>query len=112
MKAELIDPVAFKRFYAFVFNYGREGIQKSLDVDSAIELWKILLAEKFGNLDLWCVYLKESGSVRAISKDTWDLLLEFATQVNSKFTNYDPDGAWPTLIDDFVEYAKNLEKKD
>lgn len=25
MRAELVDPVAFKRFYVFVFQYGREG---------------------------------------------------------------------------------------
>lgn len=31
-----------------------------------------------------------------------DLLLEFATQVNSTFSNYDPDGAWPSLVDSFV----------
>ena len=39
MKAELIDPVSFKRFYAFVFNYGKEGAQKALDLASAFELW-------------------------------------------------------------------------
>ncbi len=39
MKAELIDPVSFKRFYTFMFMYGKEGSQKALDLDSAIELW-------------------------------------------------------------------------
>ncbi len=39
MKAELIDPVSFKRFYGFVFNYGKEGTQKALDLASAVELW-------------------------------------------------------------------------
>jgi hypothetical protein len=68
MKAELVDPVAFKRFYGFVFSYGKEGIQKSLDLDSAIELWKILLADKFRNLPLWCEFLKETHSNRSISK--------------------------------------------
>lgn len=68
MKAELVDPVAFKRFYCFVFAYGKEGIQKSLDLDSAIELWKILLADKFPNLPLWCEFLKETHSNRSISK--------------------------------------------
>lgn len=125
LKAELIDPVVFKRFYSFVFTYGKEGTQKSLDLNSAIELWKILLPEKFSNLQLWCDFLIETHNGRSISRDSWDLLLEFATTVNSKLTNYDPEGkkqeakfefvcfsdinlclgAWPTLIDDFVEWA-------
>jgi hypothetical protein len=41
MKAELIDPVSFKRFYGFVFNYGKEGTQKALDLASAVELWYV-----------------------------------------------------------------------
>ena len=105
LKAEMIDPVAFKRFYSFVFTYGKENTQKSLDLDSAIELWKILISEKFSNLILFCDFLRETQNKRAVSRDTWDLLLDFSTQVDSRFKNYDADGAWPTVIDDFVEWA-------
>lgn len=64
--------MAFKRFYGFVFQYGREGIQKSLDVDSAIELWKVLLQDKFVNLQLWCDFLKtEASATKTISRDVW-----------------------------------------
>ncbi|KAK9989764.1 hypothetical protein SO802_030003, partial [Lithocarpus litseifolius] len=41
---------------------------------------------------------------KAISRNTWSQLLEFARTVDPALTNYDAEGAWPYLIDEFVEY--------
>ncbi|KAK7837482.1 disease resistance protein adr2 [Quercus suber] len=41
---------------------------------------------------------------KAISRDTWSQLLEFARTVDPALKNYDAEGAWPYLIDEFVEY--------
>jgi DCN1-like protein 1/2 len=43
---------------------------------------------------------------KAISRDTWNQLFDFVVTVNDQLDKFDPDGAWPVLIDDFVAYMK------
>ena len=101
----------------------------------AIAYWKMLFgispnskpSARFKFFDLWLKFLEERSNQRSITKDTWDLLLEFLTTIKSDFSNYDHDGAWPTwvtksfffnieshrffsrLIDEFVEFVKTSQ---
>lgn len=41
-----------------------------------------------------------------ITQDTWSLFLQFSEQVGDDLSKFDEDGAWPVLIDDFVDHLK------
>jgi len=104
---EILDPNKFKEFYQFTFNYAKNSSQKGLDLQMAVAYWNIVLIDRFKFLKLWNTFLQEHHN-RSIPKDTWNLLLDFATTVNDDLGNYDEEGAWPVLIDDFVEYARPI----
>ncbi|KAK7688773.1 hypothetical protein QCA50_008312 [Cerrena zonata] len=57
----------------------------------------------------WLEFLGQKGG-KGISRDTWQMFLDFMRTVDSKFEKYDEESAWPSLIDDFVGYAKERLK--
>ena len=98
------------QIYNYAFMFSREKGHKSLMQDTAIGMWQLVFGViEWPLLDDWCEFLTKNHN-KAISKDTWTQLLEFVRQVKSDFSNYDMDGAWPYLIDEFVEYVQEKNK--
>lgn len=99
----MVEFSEFSRFYDFVFFMCRENGQKSITVSMAVTAWRLVLVGRFRLLNQWCAFV-EKNQRHNISEDTWQQVLAFSRCVHENLEGYDPEGAWPVLIDDFVEH--------
>jgi len=122
----------FQKVYNHTFDFARSEGQRSLGVEFAQALWSLLLPHGFlggalahvplrdsdndSNMDgregfkeeyieWWFEFLAQKG-YKGVSKDTWVMFLDFIQSIDAEFSTYDTDDAWPSTIDDFVDYAK------
>jgi DCN1-like protein 1/2 len=100
--ADLLDGSALALFYRFVFFVARERGERSLRVETALRCWQLALCGRFRLLDAWCDFVARSRRL-VVTEDTWRWVLDFSRTVLEDLTNYDPHGAWPVLVDEFVE---------
>lgn len=101
------DREFFKRTYLHTFTFALTPPSRTLPLDSALVFWDLLLADRFPRLPAWKEFLEEKG--RGISRDVWNLILEFSENVKS-LDDYDENEAWPVLMDDFVAWCKQHGK--
>lgn len=106
----------FKELYRFTFQFGldaEEG-QRSLQRDIAIALWRLVFTQDTpAILEHWLDFLGENPSgVRGISRDTWNMFLNFTQAIGPDLSNYSEDEAWPSLFDTFVEWEMERRRKE
>lgn len=109
------DTALFKKVYKYAFIGGREKDQKALSLENALVYWDMLFAPpgiQWKNqhrdwLALWKAFLAEKWT-RSVNRDMWNMVLEFAfkSMDDDTLSFWNEDGAWPSVIDDFVEWCK------
>ena len=104
----------FRDFYIFVHRFSREdGTQKKfLDNEFVQDLMPIVLdANRAPHLQHFLAFLATRPANEAITADQWDSFLLFNTTCSIELDGYDEvNGAWPCLIDDYVEYLQEQGK--
>jgi hypothetical protein len=103
------DATAFTMMYHSLYDFIRGDDEKLLAVDKALKAWQVLLPENEGRFvffALWAQWVTVEYK-RSVTRDLWRQLLEFADKIK-KLTQYDPNDNWPTALDDFVEYSKDV----
>ena len=107
-REELGNKAVLADVYKFAFDFSKESDdKKTIDLDYVIGLLSILLPSN-PHTARFCTFLKEQQSYRAMSQDHWRMWYEFCTTVGPAFKEYDVMMAWPSIVDEYVEYQQNL----
>ena len=76
-------------------------------VEIALQAWQLTLRGRFRLLDRWCEFIRSKGlAVQVVSEDQWGQVLDFSGTVHEDLSNFDPNGAWAWLLDEFVEHMR------
>ncbi|KAJ8256781.1 hypothetical protein COCON_G00189330 [Conger conger] len=105
LRSQLNDAAAFKNIYRYAFDFARDKDQRSLDMDTAKSMLALILGRTWPLFPVFHQFLEQS-KYKVMNKDQWYNVLEFSRTVHVDLSNYDEDGAWPVLLDEFVEWQK------
>jgi DCN1-like protein 1/2 len=100
----------FDATYRFAFKLNLEPNKKILSKDIAVALWELLLTGKFAMLDKWIEFVETRDDIQWISKDVFHQLHSFSKKFGADLSAWQDDGAWPCVIDDFVEFVQEKKK--
>lgn len=96
---------SFKSFYAFCFSFLKDPTQKSMSNEMAVMSFQLVLQDRYPMLDRWLVFLRDVFK-RAVTRDSWAMFVEFAAQYPTSVADYREDFAWPSVIDEYVEWIR------
>jgi len=108
-KSSLREPEALRELHRFAHKFCREDRKKNIDVGSACIMLQMLLAPLYKeHVDSLSRYLEQHAEVgkRGVSLDEWTMLLQFCREIDPDCDNFQDDGAWPLLLDDYVEWRR------
>jgi len=101
------DPqAAFQTLYSFCFALAKPEQSRNIDMETSTAFWSVLLVPQYPMMSEVLEFISEKGTYKATNKDLWSMMLEFCRTVKPTLQDYEADGAWPTLLDDFVAWKK------
>jgi len=117
-QAVTTDSTAYRKVYEYTFECGKETGQKSVATEDAVGLWEVFIPylpisdakKKKSILEIagWWNEFVKPPKTKSINKDIWKSWREFLLETDTNFENYDESGAWPSVIDDFVEHVREV----
>lgn len=123
------DQDLFRDFYAFAHRFSRDDNKKNLDTGTACAMLSMVLEPIYpGHVKQFSKYLEKAKRTHGINQvcrrsqaaacvtahsdewslaqDEWMCFWELCRSVNEDCSNYADDGAWPILLDEYVEWVQ------
>jgi len=101
---------SFQKFYMFSYALAKPEQSKNMEMETSVALWSVLLSPKYPIMAEVISFINDRPeSYKATNKDLWSMMLEFCRSVDPNLQDYEVDGAWPTLLDDFVLSKKGQD---
>lgn len=82
-----------------------------MDIETARLMLALLLSKSWPLYGDFAEFLQQPKAPRVINKDQWNNILEFSRTINVDLDNYSIDGAWPVLLDDFVDFLQRKRQE-
>ena len=78
-----------------------------MEMETAAVMMPMLLQGVFPLTEKFVNFCKDVQALKAMNADQWTSWLEACKSTNGDFiNNYDEDGAWPLIIDEFYYWLK------
>jgi len=115
----LSDRATFKEFYRWLFNFAKENPEiKTIEAETALDMWSTVLSD-WPLTEKWLQFIqkeaakakRKEGGMKAVSRDVWDQIFEFSREIKPDLSNWEDGGAWPVVIDEFVEFVNEAGGK-
>eukprot|EP00730_Choanoeca_flexa_P002015 TRINITY_DN10877_c0_g1_i2.p6 TRINITY_DN10877_c0_g1~~TRINITY_DN10877_c0_g1_i2.p6 ORF type:complete len:231 (+),score=45.73 TRINITY_DN10877_c0_g1_i2:3037-3729(+) len=108
LKQVLLHEESFKELYRYSYQFAKSALetgQKSIDKQTAKDMLIVLLKGRWPMLNEFQNFL-DLNAAKIINRDQWMSILEFSQAHQNDVKAYDENGAWPVLMDEFVEYIQ------
>lgn len=116
LRANLSQTDYLTELWEWCFEFTKEDeVKKGIQQEDALPIMDMLLRDKF---TLWASFRKfllkdeKKAKAKRITKDEWKMTLNFLVQTAGDIEKFDPMGAWPLLIDDWVEWVEEVGKEE
>uniref|UniRef100_A0A1B6K0A7 Defective in cullin neddylation protein n=1 Tax=Homalodisca liturata TaxID=320908 RepID=A0A1B6K0A7_9HEMI len=111
LRSILNDQMSFKSIYRYAYDFARDKDQRSMDMETAKAMLQLLLGKQWSLFFHFSNFLEHS-KYKVINKDQWCNILEFSRTIANDLSNYDVDGAWPVMLDEFVDWLKVIRNNE
>jgi hypothetical protein len=108
-----LEQTEFKDFYKFCFQFNRQGTHRTLDKELVVALLALVLKDRIPSdrLETFCEFLEGAEQHTRITLDQWASFLDFCYECEDLSTYDESTSAWPVMLDEYVEFMEERQKK-